>query len=63
MKIPFELSVMFFMILSGVMLIIFAAGQSSPKIAAGKAFKPILLVMSGALFLLLLCTAIFVVEW
>jgi hypothetical protein len=63
MKIPFEITVMLFMILSGIMLITMSLGLSSPKIFDNKKFKPALRIMSVVLFLLLLLTSIFVVEW
>jgi hypothetical protein len=63
MKVPFEITVMLFMILSGVMLITLSLGLSSPKIFASKKFKPVLWVMSSLLFLFLLLISIFVVEW
>ena len=63
MKIPFDVSVMLFMILSGVMLIMLALGLSHPKFLAHKNYKPAMWIMSGALFLLLLLTSIFVVNW
>jgi len=63
MKVPFDITVMLFMILSGAMLIMLSLGQSSPKFFAHKNYRPAMWIMSGALFLLLLFVSIFVVDW
>lgn len=62
MKVPFDITVILFMILSGVMLIMLSFGMTS-KVKEKKWFKPALWIASSCLFLFLLLISIFVVEW
>ena len=61
--IPFNIAVMFFMVLSGFTLIMFTLGMTSEKLSQWKYYKFTLTLSSGLLFLLLLLASIFVVEW
>lgn len=63
MKLSFSIVVILFMILSGAMLIMLSFGMTSNKVSKARIFKPMLWILSGLLFFLLLLTSIFVIEW
>lgn len=57
----FNITVMLFMIVSAVILTMFAFGMSSNKIVKGKIYKIVLWIFMGLLLVLLFLTSLFVI--